>query len=57
MISRAAQQEHDRAEAAGKESYIDPDTGYEVMTAQYLRRRASCCNSGCRHCPYRSENL
>src|SRR5438128_10674922 len=23
-----------------------------VFTAQYLRRRGYCCESGCRHCPY-----
>ncbi len=32
--------------------YIDPDTGYQVMTAQYLWQRGWCCNSDCRHCPY-----
>jgi len=56
VISKAAQQAHDRAEAAGEESYIDPDTGYQVLTAQYLKSRNSCCNSGCRHCPYTGES-
>jgi hypothetical protein len=23
-----------------------------VFTARYLLKRAYCCNSGCRHCPY-----
>ncbi len=26
---------------------------YEVFTQQYHLRRGFCCNSGCRHCPYR----
>ena len=26
---------------------------YVVFTAQYHLRRGYCCNSGCRHCPYR----
>ncbi|QHS53368.1 DUF5522 domain-containing protein [Edaphobacter sp. 12200R-103] len=26
---------------------------YLVFTAQYLRKRGYCCNSGCRHCPYK----
>ena len=26
---------------------------YLVFTAQYHLRRGYCCNSGCRHCPYR----
>jgi len=55
VISKAAQQAHDRAEAAGEDSYIDPDTGYQVLTAQYLKNRNSCCDSGCRHCPYTSK--
>ncbi len=28
---------------------------YVVFTAQYHRRRGYCCNSACRHCPYREE--
>ena len=24
-----------------------------VFTARYLLRRGYCCESGCRHCPYR----
>lgn len=26
-----------------------------VFTARYHLRRGSCCESGCRHCPYRAE--
>jgi hypothetical protein len=26
---------------------------YMVLTEQYHLRRGYCCNSGCRHCPYR----
>jgi hypothetical protein len=25
---------------------------YVVFTELYLRERAYCCESGCRHCPY-----
>ncbi|MEO8216371.1 MAG: DUF5522 domain-containing protein [Acidobacteriota bacterium] len=25
---------------------------YLVFTEVYLRRRGTCCRSGCRHCPY-----
>ena len=25
---------------------------YMVFTAEYLRRRGYCCESGCRHCPW-----
>ncbi|MEO8735390.1 MAG: DUF5522 domain-containing protein [Edaphobacter sp.] len=26
---------------------------YLVFTAAYLLKRGHCCNSNCRHCPYR----
>lgn len=26
---------------------------YIVFTAAYLLKRGYCCNSNCRHCPYR----
>jgi hypothetical protein len=29
------------------------DGPYLVFTAAYHRKRGYCCNSGCRHCPYR----
>ena len=29
---------------------------YVVFTAGYHRRRGSCCESGCRHCPYGAES-
>src|ERR1700722_11684231 len=28
---------------------------YVVFTAQYHLKRGTCCNSGCRHCPYRNS--
>jgi hypothetical protein len=46
---------HDAADRAGDDTYVDPATGYTVLTAGYLRRRGHCCGSGCRHCPYDYE--
>ena len=43
---------HAEALAAGADSYVDPRSGYTVLTAGYLARRGTCCESGCRHCPY-----
>lgn len=43
---------HRRAVAAGDDSYVDPATGFDVFTAAYLAERGSCCDTGCRHCPY-----
>lgn len=43
---------HRAALDAGAMGYLDPDTGLFVQTAAHLRARGSCCDSGCRHCPY-----
>lgn len=34
------------------EDYYIGDDGLLVMTEAYLRRRGTCCENGCRHCPY-----
>lgn len=52
MISERARVAHAQADARGLDGYIDPDTGYFVMTAGRLRRQGGCCGRGCRHCPY-----
>ena len=46
---------HTQACQKGLSYYIDPLTGYSVMTAVELRRRGACCGSGCRHCPFDHE--
>jgi|GEM_PF-5471919 len=28
---------------------------YIVFTAHYLLKRGRCCDTGCRHCPYKPE--
>jgi hypothetical protein len=43
---------HDAAVGAGEAGYMDPETGLFVLTAAYLADRGSCCEQGCRHCPY-----
>ncbi|MDQ2729072.1 MAG: DUF5522 domain-containing protein [Actinomycetota bacterium] len=43
---------HRRAVAAGRTNYVDPTTGWTVLTAQFLWERGTCCDTGCRHCPY-----
>jgi Family of unknown function (DUF5522) len=45
---------HAEALRAGADTYVDPLSGFTVLTAGYLVRRGSCCESGCRHCPYLS---
>ena len=34
----------------GEDFYYDGP--YVVFTAKFLKDRGSCCESGCRHCPY-----
>ncbi len=46
------QQAHDVADRTGDDGYFDPTTGLFVMTRGFLLRRGTCCDSGCRHCPY-----
>ena len=43
-----------RTYVEGVDYYMDGP--YLVFTAQYHRERGSCCNSGCRHCPYREQD-
>jgi len=50
-----ARERHARACASNLPTYADPVTGYDVFTADFLRRRGYCCGNGCRHCPYPSE--
>jgi hypothetical protein len=43
---------HRRALAAGDAGYLDPASGLFVLTAGFLAARGTCCDTGCRHCPY-----
>jgi len=43
---------HEEACRKGESVYRDPSTGYSVFTAFYHLKRGTCCNRGCRHCPY-----
>jgi Family of unknown function (DUF5522) len=52
-LDTAVRAAHDRAVREGEDGYVDPETGLFVFTAAYLEARGTCCDSGCRHCPYR----
>ena len=41
----------------GDKFYIDPSTGYMVMTRVNHLARGKCCGSGCRHCPFSHVNV
>jgi hypothetical protein len=43
---------HSAAIALGQAGYIDPVTGLFAITAETHVKRGTCCNRGCRHCPF-----
>jgi hypothetical protein len=43
---------HDEAVALGHPSYRDPSTDLLVLTVATHLERGTCCDNGCRHCPY-----
>ncbi len=55
MKNREGQRERDddRALVEGIDFYFED--GLMVLTRHYLLSRGFCCESGCRHCPYRSK--
>ncbi len=40
----------------GEDFYYNED-GYIVFTVQYHIERGFCCGNGCKHCPYKYENV
>ncbi|BHF80689.1 hypothetical protein SprV_0702381700 [Sparganum proliferum] len=48
---------HKRALRAHKTQYLDPDTGYVVLTEIAHLQRGECCGNACRHCPYNHKNV
>jgi hypothetical protein len=41
----------------GQDTYIDPQSGYQVLTSQAHLKRGFCCGNKCRHCPYEYVNV
>jgi hypothetical protein len=37
---------------AGESTYVDPASGLIVLTVAVHLERGTCCEGGCRHCPY-----
>ncbi|XP_033277092.1 uncharacterized protein C1orf53-like [Orcinus orca] len=48
---------HAAASAAGRLNFVDPATGYMVLTRLAHLQRGRCCGSTCRHCPYGQVNV
>lgn len=43
---------HRQAVAEGADGYVDPTSGLFCFTAVYHWAKATCCELGCRHCPW-----
>ena len=37
--------------------YYFNEEGYIVLTEQYHFEKGYCCGNGCKHCPFRYENV
>lgn len=48
---------HSRACTEGRDTYVDPTSGYQVLTSNALLRQGRCCGNSCRHCPYGRFNV
>ena len=48
---------HRDACTQGRDTYIDPATGYQVLTSKALLKQGRCCGNSCRHCPYGRFNV
>lgn len=48
----AAVAAHEAALDDGAAGYTDPTSRLFVLTARHLRSQGSCCERGCRHCPW-----
>jgi hypothetical protein len=47
---------HAAAMDASDPGYLDPQTGLFVLTASFLASQGACCKSGCRHCPFITDD-
>ncbi len=43
---------HRQAVADGADGYVDPSSGLFCFTAGYHWAKGTCCELGCRHCPW-----
>jgi hypothetical protein len=55
-VNREAEPQDEKREASAEELRPEDfyyEGPYLVFTAAYHLKRGYCCNSGCRHCPYK----
>jgi hypothetical protein len=54
VTERVKEEEESAKFVEGKDYYFED--GMMVLTAGFLLNRGYCCNNGCRHCPYTSDD-
>jgi hypothetical protein len=57
MNMKTIQELHQAAYEQGFDTYIDPASGFQVMTCNALLKQGRCCGNSCRHCPYGHINV
>ena len=57
MTMQSIEEHHRLACKNGQDTYIDPESGYQVLTSQALLKRGTCCGNNCRHCPFEYINV
>ena len=40
-----------------KDDYYYSNEGYIVFTEKYHLKRGHCCDSNCKHCPFKNNNV
>jgi Family of unknown function (DUF5522) len=48
---------HQKACDLEQDTYIDPESGYMVLTSKAHLKRGVCCGNVCRHCPFNYQNV
>ncbi len=56
-VMKSIEELHLSACEQGKDTYIDPASGYLVLTSQAHLKRGTCCGNVCRHCPFEYINV
>jgi hypothetical protein len=53
MDEQKKKRKQDAPLVLGEDYYME--NGFMVFTAAFHLKRGYCCNSGCRHCPYKKK--
>lgn len=56
-VEKKIHERHRNAVKKRQLMYVDPLTGYHVMTRIAHLQRGECCGNACRHCPYGQVNV